>query len=161
MSKSHSTVNDTSIVITRTVKAERDLVWRVLTEADHIKHFWGPNGFTNTITQMDVQVGGVWRFVMHGPANPDGTAGTDYKNWIRYTEVEKPNRLAYDHGGADEHEVAFKGSIDLEAMGNGETKVTLTVFASKEFISGAAKYAVTGGEQNLERLDVYLQNVKS
>ena len=52
----------------------------------------GPNGFTTTIHEMDVQVGGVWRFIMHGPD------GTDYPNKIVYREIVKPERLVYDHG---------------------------------------------------------------
>ena len=58
---------ENEIVITRLVNAPRARVWQMFTEAKHIKHWWGPNGFTNTIFEMDVRVGGIWRFVMHGP----------------------------------------------------------------------------------------------
>ena len=50
---------------------------------------WGPKGFTNTIHEMDVRPGGVWRFVMHGPD------GVDYQNKIVYIEIVKPERLVY------------------------------------------------------------------
>ena len=36
--------------------------------------WWGPDGFTNTITTFDLRPGGAWRFVMHGPD------GTNYEN---------------------------------------------------------------------------------
>jgi uncharacterized protein YndB with AHSA1/START domain len=46
--------------IKRIVKAPIDLVWKVWTSPEHIKHWWGPAGFTNTISEMDVRPGGVY-----------------------------------------------------------------------------------------------------
>lgn len=58
---------DREIVATRVFDAPRDLVFKMWTDPKHIVHWWGPNGFTNTIHEMDVRPGGVWRFIMHGP----------------------------------------------------------------------------------------------
>jgi uncharacterized protein YndB with AHSA1/START domain len=84
-----------TIIFNREFDAPRDLVWQAWTDPKHIVHWWGPNGFTNTIHAMDVRPGGVWRFIMHGPD------GTDYPNKIIYREVVKPERLVYDHSGDD------------------------------------------------------------
>ena len=46
--------------ITRLLNAPRELVWEVWTNPEHIKNWWGPNGFTSTIFQMDVKPGGTW-----------------------------------------------------------------------------------------------------
>ncbi len=59
-----------TIVFNREFDAPRDLVWQVWTDPKHIVHWWGPNGFTNTIHSMDVKPGGVWRFIMHGRTAP-------------------------------------------------------------------------------------------
>jgi len=91
MATSDASTADREIVIERTVNAPRELVWQAWTEADQIRQWWGPNGFTTTIHAMDVRVGGVWRFIMHGPD------GTDYPNRIVYREIVKPERLVYDH----------------------------------------------------------------
>src|ERR1044072_4524095 len=77
--------------ITRLVNAPRELVWKLWTEPEHIKHWWGPKGVTNTISKMDV--GGEWEFVMHGPD------GTDYPNKHTYIEVVKPEKLVMTHMG--------------------------------------------------------------
>ncbi|HYU24586.1 MAG TPA: SRPBCC family protein, partial [Thermoanaerobaculia bacterium] len=79
------------IVATRVFDAPRELVWRMWTDPKHVVHWWGPNGFRNTIHEMDVRPGGVWRFIMHGPD------GTDYQNKVIYNEVVKPSRLSYRH----------------------------------------------------------------
>ena len=68
---------DRVIVIERLFHAPRELVFRVFTEPNHVAQWWGPTGFTITTHEMDVRVGGVWRFTMHGPA------GVDYPNKIR------------------------------------------------------------------------------
>ena len=52
------------LTITRVLNAPIELVWKVWTEPDHIKNWWGPNGFTNTIFEMDIRPGGNWDFIM-------------------------------------------------------------------------------------------------
>ena len=67
------------IITTRVLDAPRELVWKAWTDPKHVAEWWGPNGFTNTIHEMDVRPDGVWRFIMHGPD------GVDYKNEIVFT----------------------------------------------------------------------------
>ncbi len=43
-----------------------ELVWEAWTKPKHIKHWWGPNGFTNTITKMEAETSGEWIFTMQG-----------------------------------------------------------------------------------------------
>lgn len=91
MAKKVDLVSERELLISRTIDAPRELVWEVWTNPDHIKEWWGPNGFTNTIHQMDVRPGGVWNYIMHGPD------GTNYNNKSIYKEVIKPEKLVYDH----------------------------------------------------------------
>src|SRR4029079_1916926 len=68
------TVSGREIVLTRLLDAPRELVFDAFTRPEHLKEWWGPGGFTNTIQEMDVRPGGDFRLVMHGPA------GRDYRN---------------------------------------------------------------------------------
>ena len=79
------------LTITRVLNAPIELVWKVWTDPDHIKNWWGPNGFTNTIFGMDIKPGGVWEFIMHGPD------GKDYKNKSIFKEIIKHKRIVYEH----------------------------------------------------------------
>jgi uncharacterized protein YndB with AHSA1/START domain len=57
-------VEDTSgreMHITRVVDAPRELLWRIWTEPDHLKEWWGPNGFTNTIHKFNLAPDAAWR----------------------------------------------------------------------------------------------------
>ncbi len=136
------------IITTRVLNAPRDLVWTVLTSPEHIKHFWGPDGFTNTITQMDVTVGGQWLFTMHGP---------DGKVWPNRI-VTPPSYLAWDHDGGEDDTSghSFRGEIELIEEG-GKTRIELrTTLKTIEARDAIVQYAVEGGRQNLERLAAYV-----
>lgn len=146
------------IVITRLVNAHRELVWKVWTRAEHIQYWWGPDGFTNTIQEMEVKPGGTWRFIMHGPD------GTDYPNKIVFTEVIKPERLAYTHSADDENDPhAFRTTVLFEAKDE-KTLVTLralfTTAAEKERVL-REQGAEEGGRQTLKHLDEYVQAFSS
>ena len=53
------------IVFTRVHSAPPELVFKAWIEPKHVVNWWGAKGFTNTIKEMDVRPGGVWRVVMH------------------------------------------------------------------------------------------------
>ena len=80
------------IVITRVFDAPCERVWEAWTNPQHVANWWGPNGFTTTIEEMDVHPGGVWKHVMHGPD------GTDYPNSSVFKEGVKPERMVFAHG---------------------------------------------------------------
>jgi len=73
------------------LNAPRDPVGKVFTEQEHIKNWWGPDGFTSTIFKMEVKPGGVWEFIMHG------ADGKDYKNKSIFKEIVKPERIVFEH----------------------------------------------------------------
>ena len=154
------------ITITRTVNAPRLRVWQMVTQPEHIQHWWGPNGLTNTIFEMDVRVGGMLRFVMHGPAGYGGAPESqcpDYPNWIRYTTITAPAFMDYEHGADDESKPEFNASITLDDLGDNTTRVTLRlVLQSEAQREQLVKFgAVEGGEQNLARLDAYVSPTPS
>lgn len=141
------------IITTRHLAAPRALVWKVLTTPEHLKHFWGPDGFTNSYSKFDLHVGGQALFIMHGPD------GTDYPNRFIFRTVEAPRFLAFDHdggeGGAEDH--SFKSEIELFDEGD-KTRIELRVFAQSmaqrdTFVSFGA---TEGGKQNLDRLAAFV-----
>jgi len=144
---------DREIVITRTINAPRELVWKAWTEPDHLIKWWGPNGFTNTFHEIEIKPGGVWRFTMHGPDK------VDYPNKIIFLEVVKPERLVFRHNSDKENDPEeFLSTITFEEE-NGKTKVTMSsLFPSVEQRQLVIeKYgAIEGGNQTLGRLDAYV-----
>jgi uncharacterized protein YndB with AHSA1/START domain len=144
------------MVITRLIDAPRELVFEAWTNPEHVKHWWGPNGFTNTIHEMNVKPGGVWRFMMHGPD------GTDFPNKIVFNEVVRPERLTYTHSSEDENDPnVFETTVTFEEQ-NGKTNLTMrALFATKEERDSVTKEfgALEGGKQTLNRLEEYLKKM--
>ena len=106
-------ISGRELVISRLINAPRELVWDAWTKPEHVKHWWGPDGFTNTIHEMEVKPGGVWRFMMHGPD------GTNFPNKIVFNEVKKPERLVYTHSSDDENETTlFETTVTFEKQGD-------------------------------------------
>jgi uncharacterized protein YndB with AHSA1/START domain len=149
---------DREIVIARVFNAPRELVFKAWTDPKHLVRWWGPNGFSTTIQQMDVRPGGAWNHIMHGPD------GTDYPNHSVFTEVVKPERLAYSHGGGKEGGTPadFHATVTFEREGGEEgnqTRVTLRMlFKSAALRNQIAKEygAIEGGNQTFARLAEHL-----
>jgi uncharacterized protein YndB with AHSA1/START domain len=142
---------DREIVITRVFDAPRELVWEAWTKPEHVARWWGPRGFTTTIEEMDVRPGGVWKHVMHGPD------GADYPNHSVFTEVVKPERIVFAHGGSRKGGpgVQFESTWTFDALDDGQTRVTIRmVFPSAEDRDRVVREfgAIEGGKQTLARL---------
>jgi uncharacterized protein YndB with AHSA1/START domain len=144
---------DREIVIKRTLDAPRELVFAVWTDPKHLPHWYGPNGFTTTIHEMNVTPGGVWRLTMRGPD------GRDYHNTLVFSEVVKPERLVYRHVVEPGTEPATHQTTVTFVDRGGRTDLTLRmVFDSNEARDDVIKtyHAVEGGKQTVGRLADYL-----
>jgi uncharacterized protein YndB with AHSA1/START domain len=150
-----SSTADREIVMTREFDAPRELVWEAYTDARHLPHWFGPNGFTLTMIEIDVRPGGVWRYMMHGPD------GTDYPNRQTYQENVRPERLVYWHGeDVDNDPGAFHVTIRFDDLG-GRTRVTQRMlFNTAKQREGVIQIgAVELGHQTLARLAAYLETM--
>ena len=83
------TRGDREIVMTRVFDAPRELVFKALTTPELLKRWFGPHGWTLTECEVDLRVGGAWRFLSKGP---DGrTMGMRSV----YREIVPPERIQY------------------------------------------------------------------
>ncbi|HXB45169.1 MAG TPA: SRPBCC domain-containing protein [Puia sp.] len=140
--------SDRELVISRLLDAHVDLVWKVWTEPDHIKNWWGPNGFTNTIDIMEVRPDGVWEFVMHGPD------GTNYKNKSIFQEIVRNEKIIFEHVSGPK----FKVTVTFAAHRKKTLLTWRMLFDSAEELNKVIKVfkADEGLIQNVDRLQAYL-----
>jgi uncharacterized protein YndB with AHSA1/START domain len=143
---------DREIVISRVVDAPRELVFEAFTEVRHLSQWWGPEGFTTTTRAFDFRVGGAWEFVMHGPD------GTYYPEWISWTEIDPPERIALLHGEYRDDPNAFDSVLTFESAGAATRIEMNTVFPTKELRDEAVEkyHAIEGGQQTLGNLAAYV-----
>jgi uncharacterized protein YndB with AHSA1/START domain len=86
-----TTPTPTDVVAVRTFDAPRDLVFAANTDPRHLqKWLLGPDGWTMPICEVDLRVGGAWRY---GWANPDD--GRAFEMSGVYLEVEVPTRVVF------------------------------------------------------------------
>src|SRR5215207_3664300 len=121
-----STTADREIVVSRVIDAPRELVFEAFTEVRHLSRWWGPEGFTTTTRSFEFRVGGVLDFVLHGPD------GTDYQEWITWTGIDPPERIALRHGESRGDPNAFESVLTFAPDGAATRIEMRTVFPTKE-----------------------------
>ncbi len=144
------------LIHTRIFDAPRELVWEVWTNPEHIKEWWGPDGFSLTTRSMRVEPGKTWDFIMHG-------WGQDWDNKIEYMEVKKPSLLCYKHSGSESEDYNFTVSVLFEEIESRTLLTMKSVFKSEAIIDELNRKvnAIEGGKQTLNRLENYLKIVVS
>jgi len=107
---SENTTTQDAVVIERTFEAPIEFVWQLWTDAEQFKQWYGPQGATVPVANMDVRVGGK-RLICMEMQMPDRTM----QMWFagEYLAVMPSTRLVYTESMADE-----QGNIlSPEAMG--------------------------------------------
>src|ERR1700743_1575752 len=84
------------IVISRVINAPRELVFEAFTEVRHLSQWWGPQGFTTTTRAFALRVCG---------------------EWISWTEMVPPERIALLHGESRGDPNAFASVLTFERDG--------------------------------------------
>ncbi|MTV50896.1 SRPBCC domain-containing protein [Heliobacillus mobilis] len=91
--------NETEIselAITRIFDAPHELVYQAWTEPRHLKHWWGPKGFTMNVLKFDLCPGGVFHYSQKSP--------TGQLMWGKfvYKEFIAPEKLVFISSFSDE-----------------------------------------------------------
>ena len=146
---------DREIVISRVIDAPRELVFEAFREVRHLSQWWGPEGFTTTTRSFEFREGGAWDFVMHAPD------GTDYQEWITWTEIVPPERIALLHGESRNDPNAFESTLAFAPHGTATRIVMRTVFPTKQLRDQAVEeyHAIESGQQTLSNLAAYVAEI--
>lgn len=100
METKNETINPTDtreFVITRELKAPRDLVFKAWSEADRLAKWWGPKGFNLEVAKFDFQPEGIFHYSMQ--------AGDGPKMWGKfvYREIAAPEKIVFINSFSDEN----------------------------------------------------------
>jgi len=173
MSEKSNTINEPSgkeFEISREFNAPREVVFNLLTKAEHLKHWWGPKELKMGTTKVDLRPGGMFHYSMIAP---DGT-----EMWGRfiYHEIIPPEKIVFvnsfsdERGGITRHPMAPKWPAEVMNIltlteHNGKTTLTLrggpinaTAEERKIFEDGfsSMQHGFTG---TFDQLDEYLSNL--
>ncbi|WP_375000360.1 SRPBCC domain-containing protein [Aeromicrobium sp. CTD01-1L150] len=118
--------------VTRTYDAGIERVWRAWTEPAALERWWGPEGWTTTVHELEARPGGRWRHTMV----PDDGSDDPVRTLATYRTVEPMNLLGFADSFADD---------DWNALGT-DTFPTTVAFADQHDrtrVSVAAAFPTT------------------
>ena len=144
---------DREIVLVRVLDATPEAVFAAWTDADAFCQWFGPEGFTCTLHQMDVRPGGRARFDM---TSPDGTV---YTNRFDYLELLPSERMVFDHGSdIDDDPARFRVTLTFDEQADGKTVLTLRQLhpTAEQRTAGIGFGAVELGLQTMDKLARHL-----
>ena len=149
---------ETEIRVTRDFNAPKDLVYRALTEPDLIRRWWNAKRGEVTVCDVDLRVGGTWRYVM---VTPDGTEVAFHGT---YREIVPNERLVYTElfempGVSDDD--ATVNTVTLEEADGRTTMTSVTECNTAEVRSMIIATGMEAGMQDaydlLEELAIGLR----
>jgi uncharacterized protein YndB with AHSA1/START domain len=133
----------------RVFQAPRELVFRCLTEPEHLTHFWGPTGVHTPLERIvvDARPGGVFETVM-----VNDTDGSEYAIRAVYDEVRPPDLLSW----TDVHS-GVRVSSELIELGADRTELRIhQMDVPQAFMAGESQ---KGFLTSLERFAVHLERL--
>ncbi|MEM9964910.1 MAG: SRPBCC family protein [Asticcacaulis sp.] len=117
-----SDVSERELVLTRTLKAPRHLLWRCWTEPALLEKWFCPEPWRVTDVELDVRAGGSQSFVMRGP---DGEVMPQQGVYLEVIENEKlVTTDAYVRAWESSEDPFMTAIVTFEDAGNGETLYT-------------------------------------
>lgn len=145
------------LVVTRVFDAPPDLVFKAWTEPKHVAQWWGPEGFTNPVCEIDARPGGAIRIHMRAP---DGNV---YPMTGTFREIVEPERIVFisaalDGKGAHLFEVLTTVTFEEKDGGTQLTmraEVVRMTYEAAPFLEGME----AGWTQSFDKFRAYLERI--
>jgi uncharacterized protein YndB with AHSA1/START domain len=148
-----STPTEREIVLTRVFDAPRRLVFDAFTRPELLKRWFGPRGWSLVVCEVDLKVGGKWRFVLRGPDGKDmGMRGV-------YRAIAAPDRSVHTESFDDFPGESLVTTVLVEDRGR--TTLTATVlYPSQEIRDAVIKSGMEhGAAESYDKLAEYLASI--
>src|SRR6476619_1185873 len=141
--------SEREVVVTRTFNGPARIVFEAWTKPELIKRWWVPKsmGMSLLSCEMDVRVGGTYRFVFaHGDSQPMAFVG-------RYIDVTPYSRLVWTNEETDDGAVT---TVTFEERGGKTLLAMHELYPSKEALDAAGTGAADATVETFAQLDELL-----
>ena len=140
------------LVIERVFDAPRELVFEAWTRPEHVKKWWGPEGFELPFCEQDFRVGGAFRFNMRAPDGSD--------HWVsgRYQEIKPPEAIAFTWVREDEPGKVWSRTAVRVTFADEDGRTRFRLRQSLFETTAYCEEHRGGWSQSLGRLDAYLKH---
>ncbi|CAG7629288.1 SRPBCC domain-containing protein [Paenibacillus allorhizosphaerae] len=161
-------VEGSVLVLERVFNAPRELVFKAFSEAEHLKHWWGPRGWEIPVCNVDFRPGGVWHYCMKCV---DKNQGDFYgmESWGKgvYEEIVAPEKIVYvdyfsdAEGNENESMPSTRVTLTFDEH-EGKTKlINRALYASPEALKTVLDMGMEQGiSETWDRLDEHLQSLQ-
>jgi uncharacterized protein YndB with AHSA1/START domain len=149
------------LVVSRTFDAPVELAWKLWTDPEQVKTWWGPKDYTSPTCELDLREGGKYLFCMRS----SGAEGSqDFYSTGTFTRIVPMERLEFTQSFADENgnmiAAADFGMPDMpdevrtvvtfKDAGGGKTEMTITQYDQPD--DEMFNYAVTGWNESFDKM---------
>ena len=135
---------DTQILITREFDAPKHLVYRAWTTPELVKHWWHANRGEVTLAEIDLRVGGMWRYVSR---SEDGFEVAFHGEYREIVPNERLVSTEVYEGIPDAEEHAALDTLMLTESGG---RTTLTVLVEHPTKEGRDAHINSGMEAGMQ-----------
>jgi uncharacterized protein YndB with AHSA1/START domain len=135
----------------RILNAPLEIVYEAFANQNHLKNWWGPNGFTNTIHEFDLKPGGKWILTMHGPEKGN------YENASTFKVIQPLKLISWTR----KTQPFFDMEIGFEKLEDSKSKISFKmIFKTVEECEKIKKFAGPKNEENFDRLEQEILKIK-
>ncbi|GEC73233.1 Activator of Hsp90 ATPase homolog 1-like protein [Flavobacterium flevense] len=144
--------SDREIFSSRILNYPLEIVYEAFANPLHLKNWWGPNGFTNTIHEFDLKAGGKWILTMHGPEKGN------YENASVFKIVEPLALISWTR----ETQPLFDMEIKFRKLSDSRSEISfLMTFDTTEECQKIKKFAEPKNEENFDRLENEISKIQT
>ena len=150
-----TTPSDREIVMTRVFDAPRRLVFDAWTKPELIKRWLGVRaGWSMVVCEVDLKVGGVYRYVWRGPDGDMGMGGV-------FREIVRPERIVCTEQFDDPwYEGEAVDTVVLVEKSGKTTATTTVLYKSREVRDAVIKSGMSSGvAESYDTLDGILASM--
>lgn len=153
------------INLKRTYNVPVGKVWSAFTDENKVPMWWGPQGVTIPVCEIDPTPGGRIHIVMKGGPELGEAEGQEWPMEGTFDEVVENTSLVFSNESSQDLNgtktvIAAKTSVKFKEE-NGKTTVTVNIIFTKISDTPQAQYSVQGMEygwlQQMEKLEGFLQ----
>jgi uncharacterized protein YndB with AHSA1/START domain len=146
-----TTPSATEIVMTRTFDAPRQLVFDAFTRPELLRRWLGRQGDEMTVCDVDLRVGGAYRYVFHLRPDEQGRRDT-FRETGTFREIDPPQRVVCTESFDDYPGETVVSTIFVEQEGRTTTTATC-MYESREVRDAIIASGVeSGAGESYDRL---------
>jgi uncharacterized protein YndB with AHSA1/START domain len=156
------------LILERAFNAPRELVFKAFSEAEHLKHWWGPRGWTLTVCNIDFRPGGTWHYCMKCIDENQGDF-FGFESWGKaiYEEIVQNEKVVYvdyfsdGEGNNSESLPSARTTMTLVEQNGVTTMINHVTYESPEALKTVLDMGMEQGiSETWDRLEELLQSMQ-